>query len=91
MKNAFTGKGYPYLIAKIGRQINWRKPKLIILVLFTKWSKTLGFLKHIYFISTMKWHFMLPVLRNLIPNAQNLYKNIRAKSLNGSNKHAFQL
>jgi hypothetical protein len=54
VKNAFTDKGYLYLTAKIGRQINWRKSKLMTVVLFTKWSQTHVFLKHIYYISVMK-------------------------------------
>ena len=32
MKNAFTDKGYLYPTAKIGRQINWRKSKLITVI-----------------------------------------------------------
>jgi hypothetical protein len=83
VKNEFTDKGYMYLTAKIGRQINWRKSKLITVVLFTKWSQTPVFLKHIYFINIMKWHIMLPVLRNLISKAP--LQNIRAESLNVSN------
>jgi hypothetical protein len=84
-KNAFTDKGYLYLTAKTGRQINWKKSKLITVVLFTKWSQKPVFLKHIFYkYRKMALHVTSPA--QFKTKSTKSLQNIRAGSRNGSNK-----
>ena len=62
------------------------------MVLFNKWSQTLVFLKNVYVFykcHEMALDFTSPAQFNT--KSTKPLQNIRAESLNGSNKYAFQL